>query len=237
MFASFVFAAVAFASPCASNGASLSLYLEADAVAARDSVAHVRLCLSGPRVNSMSARISVDTSFGRVAGVDKQSAASVFAHADTSNGTVLVAGAASTGIAEGALATMRVRLLRRGTLPHVSVVLTEMNDASGTSLVTRAHVVGLEARCTGAEPAVFEVLPPAVGAGEAIDLRISGCGFSGDRNAVSFGGVVLPGVRSSDDGTRIRVVIPKRQSLGAGAYDVTVNNGQGTSNAKRVTLR
>jgi hypothetical protein len=63
---------------------------------------------------------------------------------------------------------------------------------------------------------------------------------------VKFGDVVVRDIKSTDDGTHIRVVIPKEvrpsgevppMSLGAGAYDVTVNNGRGTSNAKRVTLR
>jgi hypothetical protein len=79
-----------------------------------------------------------------------------------------------------------------------------------------------------------------------LDLRIDGCGFSADKNIVKFGDVVMRDIKSTDDGTHIRVVIPKAarasgevspMSLGAGAYDVTVNNGRGTSNAKRVTLR
>jgi hypothetical protein len=244
--------AAGFAAPCAGSSAALKVFLESDAIGPRDSVTRVRLCLAGAtadtRVNSLSARIVVDTAFGRVVDIDRPSAPAIVARADTSKGTVLVAGAASNGVADGSLVTVRVRMLRPGTLPRVSIVLTEMNSPTGTSLVTRANVANLDAKCAGAQPAVFEVLPPAISAdpGEPIDLRINGCGFSADKNTVKFGDLTVSNIKSSDRGTHIRVVIPKQtratseaapMPLGAGDYDVTVNNGRGTSNAKRVTLR
>jgi len=238
--------------PCAGSSGALKVFLESDAVGPRDSVTRVRLCLAGAtaatRVNSLSARIVVDTAFGRVLDVDRSSAPSIVARADTNAGTVLVAGAASNGVVDGSLVTVRVRMLRPGTLPRVSIVLTEMNGPTGTSLVTRANVAGLDAKCAGTQPAVFEVLPPRISAdpGEPIDLRINGCGFSAEKNTVKFGDVTVPNIKSSDGGTHIRVVVPKEtratteaapMPLSAGDYDVTVNNGRGTSNAKRVTLR
>lgn len=251
MLAALALSAGVAAAPCAGSP-TLKLFLESDAVGPHDSIARVRLCLAGAtadmRVNSLSARIVVDTAFGRVLSVERSSTPAIVARADTSAGTVLVAGASSNGVADGALVTVRVRMLRPGTLPKVSIVLTEMNGPTGTSVVTRANVAGLDAKCAGAQPAVFEVLPPAISAdpGEAIDLRINGCGFSTDKNTVKFGDVTVPNIKSSEGGTRIRVVIPKQtratseaapMPLGAGDYDVTVNNGRGTSNAKRVTLR
>jgi hypothetical protein len=245
-------AAIAAPSPCAASGTALKFYLETDAIGPRDSIARVRLCLGGAtadaRVNSLSARVVVDTAFGRVVDVERATAPSVVARADTTAGTVLVAGAASNGIADGSLVSVRVRLLRPGTLPKISVVLTEMNGPTGTSMVTRVTVAGLDAKCAGAQPALFEVLPPTMSAdpAEPLDLRINGCGFSADRNTVKFGDVTVQNIKSSDGGTHIRVVIPKQtratsevapMPLGAGEYDVTVNNGRGTSNAKRVTLR
>jgi hypothetical protein len=238
-------------SPCTAAGTPLTLFLETDKLGARDSIVRVRLCLSGARldsrVNSLSARIVVDTAFGHVVEVERSTGPDVYARADTTAGTVLVAGASSHGVVDGLLLTARVRLSRPGTLPRMSVVLTEMNGPTGTSLVTRTHVVGLDARCAGAAPALFEVLPPAANAdpGEVLDLRINGCGFSADNNTVTFGDVIVRNIKSTDAGTHIRVVIPKEvrsgqgppMQLGAGEYDVTVNNGQGTSNAKRVTLR
>lgn len=247
-----VLAGLAAGVPCTAPGRLLKLYVEADGISASDSVAHVRLCLGGAgrdaRVSSLSARIVVDTAFGRVVEVERTMGPSVVARADTSAGTVLVAAASSGGLMEGTLLTFRIRLLRAGTLPKVSVVLTEMNAGTGSSVATRTSVIGLDAKCAGAQPAVFEVLPPAANAdpGEVLDLRINGCGFSADKNVVKFGDVTVRNIKSTDDGTHIRVVIPKEarsggevppMQIGAGVYDVTVDNGRGTSNAKRVTLR
>jgi hypothetical protein len=243
---------VAVAAPCSTRDTVLTVYLEADPVAARDSIVHVRLCLGGAsqsaRVRSFSARMRVDTAFGRIADVEHLTSPEVYARADTNGGAVLVAGASSSGIANGSLITVRVRLARLGTLPRLSIVLTELSDAQGMSLVTRTSVIGLDAKCSGSDPALFEVLPPAASAdpGAVLDLRIAGCGFSADRNTVKFGDVTVRNIKSTDDGTRIRVVIPKEahgggevppMQMSAGEYDVTVNNGRGTSNAKRVTLR
>ncbi|HEY9228310.1 MAG TPA: hypothetical protein VIP11_16760, partial [Gemmatimonadaceae bacterium] len=113
--------------------------------------------------------------------------------------------------------------------------------------VTRAKVRGLAARCIGTQPAVFEVLPPEASAdpGEPLDLRINGCGFNATRNTIRFGDVTVPNVRSTG-GTQIRVVVPKEyraapevapMQIGAGVYNVTVDNGRGVSNARPVTLR
>ncbi|MGH7617437.1 MAG: hypothetical protein ACREPM_09445 [Gemmatimonadaceae bacterium] len=238
--------------PCSSPGRTLELYLEADDIHARDTVAHVRVCLAasrGARVSSFSARIVVDTAFGRVRAVERTSGPSVVAHADTIAGTVLVAGASSGGMVDGSLLTVAIRMRRPGTLPKMSIVLTEMNSVTGISLATRTTVSGLGPKCAGADPALFEVLPPGGSAdpGEPLDLRITGCGFSADKNVIAFGDVVVRDVKSTDGGTHIRIVIPKQvrattteappMPLGAGAYDVTVNNGRGTSNAKRVILR
>jgi len=245
-------ALVAVAAPCGQRrGDAPRLYLEAGRVAARDSVMRVFLCLHGGRgmqVNSLSARITIDTAFGRIVGVEQPAGSSLFARVDPAGTAVLLAGASSEGVKSGRLVTLRARLARTGVTPAMSVALTEMNDPSGTSLATRTVVAGLDARCVGDQPAVFQVLPPSASAdpGEVLDLRIAGCGFSASRNVVRFGDVTLRDVRSTERGTRIRVVVPKEipsggevppMSLGRGDYDVTVNNGRGTSNAKRVTLR
>jgi hypothetical protein len=241
----------ASAPPCSSPGRLLKLYLEAESFGARDASARVHLCLGtsrDARVNSFSARIVPDTAFGRIVEIERTVGPAVVARADSAAGTALVAGASPGGMMDGSLITMRVRLARPGTLPKMQVVLTEMNGVNGLSLATRTSVIGLDAKCAGDAPAVFEVLPPAASAdpGEVLDLRISGCGFSADKNTVQFGDVVVRDIKSTDDGTHIRVVIPKEtrsssgaspMPLGAGGYDVTVNNGRATSNAKRVTLR
>jgi len=245
-------ALVAVDAPCnQGRGKAPRIYLEAGRMAARDSVMRAFLCLRAgrdARVNSLSARITIDTAFGRIIDVERPAASTLFARVDSAGATVLLAGASSDGVTSGRLLTLRARLSRAGVTPAISVVVTEMNDPSGASLATRAAVAGLDARCVGDQPAVFQVLPPSASAdpGEVLDLRITGCGFSASRNVVRFGDVTLRDVRSTERGTRIRVVVPKEvhsggevppMSLGRGDYDVTVNNGRGTSNAKRVTLR
>jgi hypothetical protein len=237
--------------PCSAPGRLLKLYLEAESFGARDSTAHVHLCLGtsrDARVNSFSARIVPDTAFGRAVDVERTIGPAVVARADAALGTVLVAGASAGGMTDGSLLTVGIRMTRPGTLPKISIVLTEMNGVNGMSVATRANVIGLDAKCVGDAPALFEVLPPAASAdpAEVLDLRLTGCGFSADKNTVKFGDVIVRNIKSTDDGTHIRVVIPKDvqgggevppMQLGAGRYDVTVNNGRGTSNAKRVTLR
>jgi hypothetical protein len=237
--------------PCSAPGNLLKLYLEAESFGSRDSMAHVHVCMRtsrDARVSSFSARIVPDTAFGRVIDVERTIGPAVIARADSLAGTVLVAGASSGGLIDGSLLTIRVRLARAGTLPKISVVLTGMNGLNGMSLATRTNVIGLDAKCVGDLPALFEALPPAASAdpGEVLDLRLNGCGFSANDNTVKFGDVTVRNVKSTDDGTHIRVVIPKDvhgggevppMQLGAGIYDVTVNNGRGTSNAKRVALR
>ena len=82
-------AGFAASSPCSAPGRLLKLYLEADDIGARDSVAHVQLCLGtsrDSRVNSFSARIVVDSVFGRVADVERTVGPMVVARADTNTG-------------------------------------------------------------------------------------------------------------------------------------------------------
>jgi len=251
MFASLVTVAVtlAVAAPCRTPGA-LRVYMETDPVSARDTTMSARVCLSlrgGERIGSVSGRVTVDTAFGAVARVMIPPSSPLLAH-DNGGGVVLLAGASAQGLRSGTLLTLHTRLTRPGVLPKIDVQLTELNEQAGTSLITRATAQGLAPRCLGLQSAVFEVLPAEASSdpGEPLDLRITGCGFHATKNTVRFGDVAVPNVRSTNDGTRIRVVVPKEYHatgevppmlIGAGAYDVSVNNGRGASNARRVTLR
>lgn len=244
-----LFATLALAPPCRTPGV-LRVYIEADPVSVRDTMMSARVCLSlqgGGRVGSVSGRVTVDTAFATVAGVVIPPSSSLFAR-DNGGGVILLAGASAQGLRAGTLVTVRARLARAGVLPRIDVQLTELNDAGGNSVITRATAVGLAPRCLGSQSAVFEVLPAVASAdpGEPLDLRITGCGFHATKNTVRLGEASVPNVRSTDDGTRIRVVVAKEyrangevppMQIGAGAYDVSVNNGRGASNARRVTLR
>ena len=163
---------------------------------------------------------------------------------------VLVAGAASNGIADGSIVSVRVRLLRPGTLPKISDrAHGDERVRPAPSVATRTNVIGLDPKCAGAQPALFEVLPATVSAdpGEPIDLRINGCGFSADKNVVKFGDVTVRNIkidrrrhadsRRDPEDRREPAARFRRCHSAPATYDVTVNNGRGTSNAKRVTLR
>lgn len=248
MFAQLAVLAATLAAPCNPTG-PLKVYVDVDRAVATDTIVSAHLCLtvpaSGAKVASLGGRLRVDTSFARILDVTRPTGSPFLANADGA-GSVLVAGAGA--VRGGVIATLRLRLTEPGVLPRIDFQLTEMNSPDGTSEVTRAAVAGFVARCVGTKPAVFDVLPPVSSAdpGEPLDLRINGCGFSPTRNTIHVGDIVLANIRSTDGGTRIRVVVPKEyraraeaapMQMSAGVYDVFVDNGQGKSNARRITLR
>jgi hypothetical protein len=195
----------------------------------------------------MSGRLTVDSAFAKVASMTRATGSPFVANSDSA-GNIMVAGASGSGMRSGTVLTLRARLARAGVLPRIDFVITELNARDGSSLVTRATVRGLAPSCVGKLPAVFEVLPPGASAdaGEPLDLRITGCGFDASHNTIRVGEITLRDIRSTEHGTRIRVVVPKEYRasgeappmvLGAGTYEVSVDNGRGKSNARRITLR
>ena len=239
----------ALAAPCKSSSA-LGVFVEADPVAVRDTVMTARLCLAVPAkqsIASMSGRLTLDTAFSRLASLERTRGSPFVANADSA-GNVMIAGASGSGVRPGVILTLRARLTRAGVLPRIDFTITELNALDGSSLVTRATARGLAPSCAGKQLAVFEVLPPGATAdpGEPLDLRITGCGFDASHNTVRVGDVTVRDIRSTERGTRIRVVVPKEYRatgeappmvMGAGTYEVTVDNGRGRSNARRITLR
>ncbi len=227
----------------------LGVFVEADAVGARDTVVNARLCLAIPAtesVASMSGRLTVDTSFAKVIAVSRPPGSAFIANADSA-GNVMVAGAAGGGLHAGTVLTLRARLARAGVIPRIDFLITELNAGDGQSVVTRATARALEPTCAGNALAVFEVLPPGASAdpAEPLDLRINGCGFDASHNTIRVGEIIVRDVRATEHGTRIRVVVPKEYRtssevppmvMGAGTYDVTVDNGREKSNARRITL-
>jgi hypothetical protein len=239
----------ALAAPC-KVASPLGVFVETDVVAPRDTVATVRVCLSVPpkeSIASMSGRLTLDTTFATLISLTRAPASPFVANADSA-GNIMVAGASGSGVPGGTIVTLRIHLTRVGVIPRADFILTELNARDGSSVVTRAVARGLEPKCVGSQPAVFEVLPPGASAdpGEPLDLRINGCGFDAAHNTIHVGEIRVREIRSSDGGTRIRVVVPKAyrasgeappMQLGVGTYDVSVDNGRGRSNARRITLR
>lgn len=248
MFAYFAFLA-ALAAPCKPTS-TLGAFVETDPVAARDTMITARLCISVPAkqsIASLSGRLALDTSFATLSSVERAPGSPFVVNADGA-GQVMIAGASGTGVRSGTVLTLRARVTRPGVVPNIEFMITELNARDGSSLVTRATIRGLSPRCVGTQPAVFEVLPPAASAdpAEPLDLRITGCGFSAAHNTIRVGDVTLRDIRSTDNGTHIRVIVPKETRassevppmvMSAGTYDVSVDNGRGKSNARRITLR
>lgn len=92
-----------------------------------------------------------------------------------------------------------------------------------------------------AMPVIDAISPPSGLAGPAypIEIVLTGSGFS-EVNVVRFGSVVIPGIPSTDGGTRIVFMAPKvGQAVGEappmvlqpGRYPVTVTTEAGTSRA------
>jgi hypothetical protein len=198
-------------------------------------------------IASLSGRITLDTAFAKLTSMTRPANSPFIANAD-SGGHVMIAGASASGVRAGTVLTLHAHLVRAGVIPRIDLVITELNARDGSSLVTRATTRGLAPTCVGTRTAVFEVLPPAASAdrGEPLDLRITGCGFDASRNTIRVGDVTVRNIRSTEHGTRIRVIVPKEyrqrgeappMSMGAGTYEVSVDNGRGRSNARRITLR
>src|SRR5262245_55275271 len=152
MFASLAFLAALSAAPCKSTGA-LGVHVDGDAIRPRDTVVAMRVCLTvparGTKIASLSGRFTVDTAFATVVDVARAAKSPFVANA-TGPGSVLVAGAASAGVSGGAIMTVTLKLAHVGLVPRVDFMLTELNDASGRSLVTRALARPSAPRCAGA---------------------------------------------------------------------------------------
>ena len=98
----------------------------------------------------------------------------------------------------------------------------------------------------GAPPVIDRLAPDSGPAGTAypVEVTIVGRNFA-DSNVVTFGPVSIPGLPSTERGTRIVFLAPKESPspgevppapLAPGAYDVRVTTGAGVSDAVVFTL-
>ena len=99
----------------------------------------------------------------------------------------------------------------------------------------------------GAVPVIESVSPASGRAGEAypIEVTIEGTGFEESGNIVTFGGIPIEDLGSSEGGTRIRFWVPKEypgrgeappQLIDPGEYSITVTTTAGTSEPVLFTL-
>src|SRR4051812_8613556 len=130
--------------PCSERavGRSTRLYLEAAGAPDTAGVAAFRLCLAAPTagVGSYSATLSFDSTAARVTRVDVSGGMQV-ANANV-GGKVRLAGAAPAGFRSGALATVRLKLLRGRSLPRIRLALNEASSPAGVSVIASAKVSG-----------------------------------------------------------------------------------------------
>jgi len=77
-------------------------------------------------------------------------------------------------------------------------------------------------------------------------LTLRGKGFASDSNTVQVGPVTLYGIRSTNGGTRLTLILPDRLASGGGAppmlwtsgtFDVVINTVRGRSAVSHVTIR
>jgi hypothetical protein len=96
-------------------------------------------------------------------------------------------------------------------------------------------------------PSITSLAPDVGRAGEAypIDVTVVGTGFSEEGNIVTFGGISVEGLPSTEDGTRITFRVPKAvpstgeappMVLDPGEYEVTVTTSGRTSEPVVFTL-
>lgn len=133
--------------------------------------------------------------------------------------------------------------MRDGTISTGFLFLTAALLLGASACVTRATAE----RGPGGPPEILELIPASGPAGPAypIDVVIRGRNFMATGNVVMFGPVELTGLPSSDDGTRIRLSVPKEIPsrgevpplvLPPGDYPVTVTTPAGTSRPVLFTL-
>ena len=219
------------------KSAANSLYLEAVALAASDTVVTVRLCLASPkRVGSYMAVLQFDSALMRASHVATRGG--VQATNATTPGEVRIAGAAPSGFASGELATIRFTRGRRSPI-QIALSVSEANTTSGTSLLHELAVVGWQQRRGAIATPVIDSISPRSGQldGDRVsDVTIYGRGFAARGNLVLFGKAEIPGLMSEAGG---RVIRFSASALRApdGRVPVRVKHGGLQSNAVVFTVK
>jgi hypothetical protein len=237
---------------CPTAGSSIALSLVADPLGAADTTAVVRLCLVAPAargaIGSLRAVITYDSSAARVRGAT--SSGGTMAINSGRRGVVEMAGASTSGIAGGELASVVFRLERPGALIPMRLEVAELASVGGGSLLSGATVASLgPADCAAHAESSLRLtsMTPSSGAvGDITRVVLKGCGFGAVGNVIAFGRAQIRDVASTDGGTTLEFNVPTRipsrgevppRMITAGTYDVTVTTPRGTSNALVFTLR
>ena len=125
-----------------------------------------------------------------------------------------------------------------------------MNRRAIVLLVSCAACASLHRGGGAGGPHIDAVRPDSVfvAEGAVVEVVVHGRGFAPGtpgRNTIEFGNTNITNVPASEDGTRIRLVIPDRVPSGgeaaplpleAGRYEIRVRTSAGTSNAVAVRV-
>jgi hypothetical protein len=221
---------------CVPVARSGRLYLSLDPIAPRSATARVRLCLTlttrEPKIGSLQALIRFDSTLAEVSEVRTPTPGGSLVHA-ARGGVITVAGASARGISGGTLLVITLRLTRRGAVPALSLVPTEVMGVDRRSRLSAMRVASLPARCAvgvrcqpptsdarlapcptmarSSPPELRDLAPNEGGAdpGEVVEMTIVGCGFDERANTVRFGEVSMRNLPASAGGTRIIITVPK----------------------------
>ena len=236
---------------CSTSSSGPSAFIElAAAVAARDTLATVRVCLvtgtpSDPAA-SFHGEIQWDSARATAATIARPRVGMVIENA-TKQGRIIFAGASPSGFPEALALAVTLRLARAGSLPPVTLALRELNTVAAKSLASVATVTGWPAASatparsvekkrdeiarvttTPAAPPRIARLTPAFAIADTEEppvVEIVGQSFAAEGNTVTFGPVVLRNITSANGGTLIRLTVPREASVSEEAPPVRLTAG------------
>ena len=232
----------------------------------RDSVYDATVAVSTIRRNARTAVVSVCLGIApRLAGVARYAGTLNFSTSlaafdsathpsggardvDASRpGVISFAGARPSGLTAGALLTVRLRLLRPGVMPPVTLKITELQTTTGASAIQQLWVqdrapIRVQARRPGGVPLDVPTTTPAdsaprisaidrqtvtaaiVETGQMINVTIGGANFDRTNNTVMFGPVPITDL-PAELGVLIRFAIPATYPTTGGASPMKVGAG------------
>jgi hypothetical protein len=194
--------------PCASSPsrAPTSFFLE---VTRRDSAQVARLCLvSATPVGSYMATISFDSSHMRA--IHASAPLGMQAINTTVPGMIRIAGASTSGFANGVLAVVSFAHPVKANEP-MSLTVSEVSGTRGASLLQATRVTGWPPHARPPAAPVIDSVSPRSAVLEpdrVTDIAIYGRGFAPTGNAVVFGTAEVSGLASEADGTVLRFPAP-----------------------------
>jgi hypothetical protein len=254
---------VAAPATCSVADAPAGTFAVSMATARHDSTIRLSVCLATPagrRVGSYHGEVRFPATM-RVLAVESPRDGLRVDNALVP-GKVSFAGAVPNGVGSDALLTVVLVAPASVSLPAARLHIAELNDTAGADVLGTTRVdslvdsretpaVEVAAAPCGRRPRVgrpiLERLVPRSASVQSpsVDVEIVGCGF--DRtNVVIVGGTRIPGIVSTNDGTRLRVTIPLATAGGgevapmparAGPRSIVVSTTRGRSNALALVVQ